>query len=108
MSSPDDRVSESAPALPGDHPAALSERAVAMLRFEGRWFTEDGDKVETVRARFGCSLEDYNLELSRVIDHPAALDLDPLVVRRLRRGRERRRRAHLDGTSAEAGSTSRA
>ena len=39
----------------------------------------------TPSARFACSVEEYNLELNRVIDHPAALHADPLVVRRLRR-----------------------
>ena len=34
---------------------------------------------------------------SQLLDHPGALAVDPLVVRRLRRQRERRRRARLDG-----------
>ena len=51
----------------------------------------------TIRARFACSEEDYYQELNRLLDHPGALSFDPLVVRRLRRHRERRRRARIDG-----------
>ncbi|MCU1503692.1 MAG: hypothetical protein JWM12_3046 [Ilumatobacteraceae bacterium] len=78
----------------------LGERARAMIEFEAHWFTFDEDRHDTIRARFACSVEDYNLELNRVIDHPGALAIDPLVVRRLRRLRERRRRARIDGTAS--------
>lgn len=84
-----------------DEVTPLGERVRAMIQFEGSWFTEPSDRHDTIRARFGCSVEDYNLELSRVIDHPAALDIDPLVVRRLRRARDRRRRAKLDGLAVD-------
>ena len=78
----------------------LGERELAILRFEATWFTLDEDRHDAIRARFACSVEDYNLELNRVIDHPASMLEDPLVVRRLRRSRERRRRALLDGAAA--------
>lgn len=78
----------------------LSERDLAIIEFESVWFTLDENRHDAIRARFSCSVEDYNLELNRVIDHPAALLADPLVVRRLRRQRERRRRALLDGAAA--------
>ncbi len=77
----------------------LTERDRAMIEFEATWFTIDQDRHDAIRARFACSVEEYNLELNRVIDHPAALEIDPLVVRRLRRHRERRRRALLDGSA---------
>jgi Protein of unknown function (DUF3263) len=77
----------------------LSERERAILQFESEWFTLDEDRHDAIRARFACSIEDYNLELNRVIDHPAALEVDQLVVRRLRRHRERRRRALIDGSA---------
>jgi hypothetical protein len=78
----------------------LTERELAIIQFESSWFTLDEDRHDAIRARFACSAEDYNLELNRVIDHPAALLADPLVVRRLRRHRERRRRAIIEGTAA--------
>jgi hypothetical protein len=77
----------------------LTERDRTMIEFEGQWFTLDEERHLAIRARFACSVEEYNLELNRVIDHPQALALDPLVVRRLRRQRERRRRAKIDGTA---------
>lgn len=86
---------------PLDRPdAVLSERDLAIIEFESSWFTLDEERHEAIRARFSCSVEEYNLELNRVIDHPAAMLEDPLVVRRLRRHRERRRRALIDGAVA--------
>ena len=79
---------------------SLSVRELGILQFEATWFMLDEDRHDAIRARFACSAEDYNLELNRVIDHPAALLADPLVVRRLRRHRERRRRAMIDGAAA--------
>lgn len=70
-----------------------------MIQFESTWFLLDEDRHDAIAARFGCSVEEYNLELNRVIDHPEALAIDPLVVRRLRRLRDRRRRARLGGAA---------
>lgn len=77
--------------------APLTERELEMLSFERMWWTLDEPKESLIRARFACSADDYYQALNRVIDHPAALQNDPLVVRRLRRSRERRRRARIDG-----------
>jgi len=74
----------------------LTERERALLEFEGTWWTLDDAKEDLIRARFACSLDDYYQELNRLIEVPAALAHDPLVVRRLLRGRDRRRRARLD------------
>ncbi len=85
---------------PNETTEPLTERELAIIAFEANWFTLDEDRHLAIRARFTCSVEEYNLELNRVIDHPAALVADPLVVRRLRRQRERRRRSLIDGTAA--------
>ena len=85
---------------PNETTEPLTERELGIIAFEANWFTLDEDRHLAIRARFTCSVEDYNLELNRVIDHPAALFADPLVVRRLRRQRERRRRSLIDGTAA--------
>jgi hypothetical protein len=86
----------------GDEPPEqpLGERAAAMIEFEAAWFLLGEERHEVIRARFACSVEEYTLELDRVMDHPDALAIDPLVVRRLRRHRERRRRARLDASAA--------
>ena len=75
----------------------LTEREHALLNFEGNWWTLDDAKDTLIRATFACSLEEYYQELNRLLDVPAALAHDPLVVRRLLRLRDRRRRARLEG-----------
>jgi hypothetical protein len=76
----------------------LTERERAMLAFEADWWQYDEARDVLIRARFACSVEDYYQQLNDLLDHPGALSVDPLVVRRLRRQRERRRRARLDGS----------
>ena len=68
-----------------------------MLDFEGSWWTLDDAKDTLIRARFACSLDEYYQELNSLLDRSAALDHDPMVVRRLLRLRDRRRRARLEG-----------
>jgi hypothetical protein len=80
--------------------AALTARELDMLAFERTWWMLDEPKDTLIRARFACSADEYYQALNRVIDHPAALQNDPLVVRRLRRSRDRRRRARIDGGGA--------
>ena len=75
----------------------LTERQQAIIEFEAEWWMYDDSRDVVIRARFACSHEEYYQELNQLLDHPGALSLDPLVVRRLRRQRERRRRARLDG-----------
>jgi len=56
-----------------------------------------------LRERFLCSADDYYNELNRLLDTDEALAYDPLVVRRLQRARERRRRLRLDGAAESGG-----
>ena len=53
-----------------DGSPTLSERDEAIIRFESSWFTLDEHRYDAIRARFACSVEEYNLEVNRVIDHP--------------------------------------
>ncbi len=87
--------------------AELTERQRAMLEFERTWWTMDESRDLLLRARFSCSTEDYYQELNQLLDHPSALASDPLVVRRLRRQRERRRRARIDGPNGVGTATGR-
>jgi hypothetical protein len=80
-----------------DAPVQLTERERAIIEFEATWWMRDESRDAVIRARFACSTEDYYQELNRLLDHPGALSFDPLVVRRLRRQRDRRRRARIDG-----------
>ncbi len=82
---------------------SLTEREQAILNFERSWWTRDGVKDLMLRERFLCSADDYYNELNRLLDTDEALAYDPLVVRRLQRARERRRRMRLDGAAESGG-----
>ena len=83
----------------------ITERQQAILEFERTFWTYDDPKETVIRARFQCSADEYYAELNELLELPAALEHDPLVVRRLQRQRVRRRRERLDtGTDAQGGS----
>lgn len=79
---------------------ALSSRSQAILDFERTWWTEDGPKEVAIKRRFSLSSGRYYQLLNELLDSTDALSYDPLVVRRLRRLRDRRRRARYEGRSA--------
>ncbi len=79
---------------------ALSERDQAMLDFERTWWTLPGPKDVAIRTRFELSPARYYQLLAELLESPEADAYDPLVVRRLRRLRDRRRRARFEGRSA--------
>lgn len=85
--------------------AMLSERHAAMLDFERSWWNHDEPRDQVIRARFQCSPEEYHAELTTVLDDPAAMEHDPLVVRRLKRLRQRARRLRhgADGVASSGG-----
>ena len=76
---------------------ALTERDKAVLDFERTWWTEAGPKDTAIRERFELSGTRYYQLLTELIDDDEALAYDPLLIRRLRRTRERRRRARVEG-----------
>ncbi|MDQ1440624.1 MAG: hypothetical protein QOG97_852 [Acidimicrobiaceae bacterium] len=78
----------------------LSERERAIIDFERSWWTEAGPKEVAIRTRFELSATRYYQLLGALIDSADAAEYDPLVVRRLRRVRDRRRRARYEGRSA--------
>jgi hypothetical protein len=78
---------------------ALTERDRAILDFERSWWSEPGPKELAIRERFELSATRYYALLKDLLEDPAAMDYDPLVVRRLRRHRDRRRRARFEGRS---------
>ena len=79
---------------------ALSERDQAILDFERTWWNEPGPKEIAIRTRFDLSPTRYYQVVQELLDSADALAYDPLVVRRLRRLRDRRRRARFEGRSA--------
>jgi hypothetical protein len=76
---------------------ALTDRDRAILDFERSWWTEAGPKDTAIRERFELSGTRYYQLLAELIDDPDALEHDPLLIRRLRRVRDRRRRARVEG-----------
>ena len=76
---------------------ALTDRDRAILDFERSWWTEVGPKDTIIRERFELSGTRYYQLLTELLDDADALVYDPLLIRRLRRVRERRRRARVEG-----------
>ena len=82
----------------------LTEAELAILDFERSWWTEPGPKEAAIHEQLGLSTTRYYEQLNELIDRPEAEAHDPLVVRRLRRMRDRRRRSraeHVGATSEE-------
>jgi hypothetical protein len=63
-----------------------------LLDFERQWWKSPVPKEAAIRRRFGVSPARYHQALNRLIESPEALHHDPMLVRRLRRLREERRR----------------
>jgi hypothetical protein len=70
----------------------LTEREQLILAFERRWWKHAGSKEQAIRDTFGLSATRYYQLLNGLLDNPAALEHDPVVVGRLRRLRSTRAR----------------
>ncbi len=73
-------------------PAELSERDQQVLAFERQWWKYAGAKEQAIRELFDMSATRYYQLLNALIDSPAALAQDPMLVKRLRRMRSTRQR----------------
>ena len=71
----------------------LSERDQQVLAFERQWWKYAGAKEQAIRELFDMSATRYYQVLNALIDTPAALAFDPMLVKRLRRMRASRQRA---------------
>ena len=71
----------------------LSARDRAVLDFERRRWRHRGAKEQAVRDTFDLSATRYYQVLNALLDDPAALAAEPLLVQRLRRLRDTRRGA---------------
>jgi hypothetical protein len=70
----------------------LSDRDREILAFERRWWKYAGAKEEAARELFDLTATRYYQVLNALIDTPAALEHDPMLVKRLRRVRSTRQR----------------
>ena len=75
----------------------LDPRTRAILDFERECWKLPPPKERAIRERFGFSAARYHQLLNRAIDRPDVLAYDPMLVRRLRRIREARRRRRVAG-----------
>jgi hypothetical protein len=84
----------------------LSERDVAILDFERSWWKHAGVKEQAIRERFDMSATRYYQLLNELLENPAALAHDPILVKRLKRlrtYRQRQRVARLLGAEYSPG-----
>jgi hypothetical protein len=70
----------------------LDERDRSILDFERQWWKYAGAKETAVRDLFDMSATRYYQVLNALIDSDAALEYDPMLVKRLRRLRSARQR----------------
>ena len=78
--------------------APLTEREQEILTFERQWWKYAGAKEQAVRELFDLSATRYYQVLNTLVDRPEALAHDPMLVKRLRRTREARRRSGSAGS----------
>jgi hypothetical protein len=76
-------------------PAGLDDLTRFVLDFERSWRGGGRSKERGIREGLGISPTRYHQVLVRAIESPDALAYDPMLVRRLRRLRDVRRRARL-------------
>ena len=70
----------------------LDRRDREILAFERQWWKYAGAKEQAIRELFDMSTTRYYQVLNALIDTPAALSADPMLVKRLRRLRASRQR----------------
>lgn len=73
--------------------ASLTPREEQVLVFERQWWRYPGAKESAIRENFDLTPARYYQLLNDLIDRPAAMAFDPMLVKRLRRMRESRQKA---------------
>ena len=84
------------------HGVPLSKMEMSLIEFERTWWADDQPKDAAIAEQFSLTTAEYYEQLHALIDSDEALNHDPLVVRRLRRMRDRRRRERF-GEIADSG-----
>jgi hypothetical protein len=90
----DDPVTDDQIAVPEQRTEtpALTDREREILAFEAKWWKHAGAKEQAIRDTFNLSSTRYYQLLNGLLDNPAALEHDPVLVARLRRLRSTRAR----------------
>ena len=73
----------------------LTGRDREILAFEREWWKHVGAKERQIRDRFGVSATRYYQILNELLASPAAMQEDPMLVRRLQRMRAARQRQRV-------------
>lgn len=81
---------EAASSLPVE---GLTSREEQVLAFERQWWRYPGAKESAIKEIFDLTPARYYQILNDLIDRPAAIAFDPMLVKRLRRLRESRQKA---------------
>jgi hypothetical protein len=83
-------------------PRSLTDRERAIIDFEREWLVAPtgSSKEQAIREQLGISGARFYELLKSLLDEPAAMDYDPLVIRRRKRSLDERRRQRFEGRSA--------
>ena len=84
----------------------LSTEQTDILDFERTWWKHAGVKEQAIRERFDMSATRYYQLLNELLEKPAAMEHDPILVKRLKRlrtYRQRQRVARLLGAEYSPG-----
>jgi hypothetical protein len=73
----------------------LDQRDIEILDFERSWWKHAGVKEQAIRECFGLSATRYYEILNDLLENPAALAHDPILVKRLKRLRTYRQRQRV-------------
>ena len=79
----------------------LNQRDRDILEFEQSWWESEIPMDQGVRERFQLTEAEYVAALDELIASDEALAAEPLLVRRLRRLRDRRRKQHSARRTAD-------
>ncbi len=81
----------------------LDRRDREILAFEAQWWKYAGAKEQAIRELFDMSATRYYQILNVLLDDPAAMAVDPMLVKRLRRLRSGREDTRMAGRSGAGG-----
>ncbi|MDQ3939968.1 MAG: DUF3263 domain-containing protein [Actinomycetota bacterium] len=73
----------------------LTQKDLDILDFERSWWKHAGVKEQAIKERFDMSATRYYQLLNELLEHPAAMTHDPILVKRLKRLRVYRQRQRV-------------
>ena len=73
----------------------LARQEREILAFERQWWKYAGAKEQAVRELFDMSATRYYQVLNALLEKPAAMEADPMLIKRLRRQRAGRQRVRV-------------